>query len=367
MLHWPNNSGYFAAACIWVTACFGSMDIAHAAADQVLPPKWPWHGVNLGFPEATPKDLARYHHELGINVVRLHLKVRQYAEKRAVTSDMALDAGLRWTDGMLDTCARLGIVGIVDISQFPLDPSRPGQTTPEFWQSPESLISVFSTVQRVVKYLSSRGDELVAYDFMSEPVMIGRWGGVAPDPWPGLLQQITTFVNIKDKKRWLLVSPGPWGGVDGYLDFEPPMGERLIWGAHIYTPHAFTHQGIRVFPNGVNYPGRVRLHYWNKAALHKHIQPLADFSKKHPGPVFIGEFSAVRWAEGGEQYLLDLSSVFMEQEWGFAYFSGSGWHGWNPEYNSDYGNNQKAKAQLVGEKSVRWQTLRKIFKVQGAQ
>jgi len=343
------------------------MGSVYADVGQKLPPKWPWHGVSMGFPEATPKDLERYHHELGINVVRLQVKARQFAMKQNISGDKALDAGLRWVEEMLDVCARLGIEGIVNISQFPLDPSKPGQTTPEFWRNPESRLSVLHTAQRVVEHLSGRGDELAAYDFMSEPVIAMGQTSVIPGPWPVLLQQITNIVNGKDKKRWLLVSPGPWGVVSGYKLFKPPTGERLIWGAHIYTPHAFTLQGEKSLQNGASYPGLIRLRYWNKVVLRNSMQPLVDFNKRNPGPVFVGEFGAVRWADGSEQYLLDLADIFAEQGWGFAYFSATGWHGWNPDYNSEYGNNQQAISQLVGDKSVRWQTLRTIFKVQGVQ
>lgn len=350
----------------------GGTGYTHAADIQLMPPKWPWHGVSMGFPEATPKDLERYHKELGINVVRLQVKARQFAEKQAISGDKALDAGLLWADEMLDTCARLGVVAVVNISQFPLNPSEPEQKTPEFWRRSESRRGVLTTVRHVVESLRHRGNELVAYDFMSEPVIVRGGKSIAPEPWPELLQQIVTIVNDKDSKRWLLVSPGPWGGADGYLAFDPPTGARLIWGAHIYTPHAFTHQGIREISPGKNYPGLIGWRFWNKNTLRKTLQPLIDFNKQHPGPVFIGEFGAARWAEGGERYLRDLADMIADQGWGWAYFSGTGWHGWNPDYNQHYPGKDEEypdewKQDYVGDKSLRWQTLRSIFNVQGKQ
>ena len=104
---------------------------------------------------------------------------------------------------------------------------------------------------------------------------------------------------------------------------------------------------------------------WNAEVLKEVMGPLRVFQKKHQVPVVIGEFSAVRWAEGGEQYIKDLVAIFNDYGWGWLYFSGSGWHGWNPDYNhhfpgKDNGEN-RWQEDFVGEQSLRWQTLREIF------
>lgn len=94
--------------------------------------------------------------------------------------------------------------------------------------------------------------------------------------------------------------------------------------------------------------------------------PLRQFQKQHDVPVMVGEFSAVRWAEGGEQYLNDLAELFDEYGWSWHYFSATGWHGWNPDYNQNYPGKDGVgnwKKDYVGERSVRWQTLREIFSV----
>lgn len=348
---------------VWIL-CLLAIHLPTQATE--VPAVWPWHGVSMGFPEATPADLVRYKNELGINAVRLQVKARQYAEKNKISGEKALDVGLLWADKMLDTCAKLGVVAVVNISQFPLNPALPAQTTPEFWENADHRQEVLATVQKVVEHLSYRGGELAAYDFMSEPVIVRDKLSEAPQQWPELLQQIVSTVNTEDPNRWLLVSPGPWGGVDGYRDFIPPAGNRLVWGVHIYTPHRFTHQGINGIPAGATYPGVVGMRPWNSTLLRASMRPLNNFIKKYPGPVFVGEFGALRWAEGGEGYLEDLATIFDDSGWGWAYFSATGWHGWNPDYNSEFGDSQQAQKQLVGDKSQRWKTLRSIYKTKGS-
>jgi hypothetical protein len=78
--------------------------------------------------------------------------------------------------------------------------------------------------------------------------------------------------------------------------------------------------------------------------------------------VWVGEFSAVRWASGGEQYIRDLVNVFERNNMGWEYFSFGNWHGWNPDYDNIYTPpGEDPKAHYVGEKSLRWQTLKTIF------
>jgi hypothetical protein len=72
----------------------------------------------------------------------------------------------------------------------------------------------------------------------------------------------------------------------------------------------------------------------------------------------------VLWAKGGEQYLIDLVSIFNENGWGWDYFSATDWHGWNPDYDEFYAPDVPEsawKSHYVGDKSKRWATLRILY------
>jgi hypothetical protein len=325
---------------------------------------WPWHGISLGFPEATPKDIVRYKNSLGINMVRLQIKARQYANANHLSGDIALQKGVEWADAMLDECKRLGITAVVNVSQFPLDPALADQTTSDFWASESGKNDVVAVAAQLSAHFNRRGSEFAAYDIMSEPVLVAGTESKSPPAWKSVLEQIVSVVGKNDNQRWVVVSPAPWGGPEGYAAFSPPQGARLIWGVHMYLPHRFTHQGIRQNETGIKYPGNAGTRYWDKQALRAALSPLRKFHLERSGVVMVGEFGAVRWAEGGEQYLRDLTSIFNEYGWGWAYFSGSGWHGWNADYNQNYAGNSKAgawKSDYVGDGSERWKTLRAIY------
>ena len=338
------------------------------AGQDGMPANWPWRGLSIGFPDGEPADLVRYVKKLDINVVRLHVLANLYAERNKVGGDIALKAGIRWLDEMLDECARLGIGAVINYGQFPVGHiGKNGMTSDNFWSDPQQLNEVIEVVEKLAGHFRLRGSELVAYDIISEPLLWRNGKALSPPQWPDLLNRIVATINRIDPERWVVVAPAPGGGPPAYEKFSPPHGEKMIWGVHMYLPHAFTHQGIHTREHGKSYPGWVRLTYWDKKVLRKKLTSLIRFQNHFPAPLFVGEFGAVRWARGGEEYLRDLVDLFDEQGWGWAYFSGTGWHGWHPDYNSSHGDNQQAKSQVVGEGSLRWQTLRSIFNVEEIQ
>jgi aryl-phospho-beta-D-glucosidase BglC (GH1 family) len=324
------------------------------------PPGWPWQGVSMGFPDAQPADVRRYKELLRLNVIRLQLKSRQHAYKTGGNSSKVRQESFEWADRMLDECAKNGVRAVINISHFPIDPSKPNQRSEEFWADDRAVEDALSEMGMVVSHFRGRGGELVAYDFMSEPVLQKDGRGVRPPKWPEMLTKVVDLVRKGDDKRWLVVSPGPWGGAEGYEDFTIPSATKIILGVHMYSPHQFTHQD----GNAVTYPGRVNMRFWDKMKLRASFDALREVSNKSGFPVLVGEFSAVRWAPGGEQYLIDLTSIFNESGWGWLYFSAAGWHGWDPDYNQNYpgkDGDMRWQQNFMGSESERWNTLRMMF------
>jgi hypothetical protein len=50
-------------------------------------------------------------------------------------------------------------------------------------------------------------------------------------------------------------------------------------------------------------------------------------------PIYVGEFSAIRWAPGAADYIRDLIELFEEYGWSWTYHAFAEWHGWDTEYN----------------------------------
>jgi len=51
--------------------------------------------------------------------------------------------------------------------------------------------------------------------------------------------------------------------------------------------------------------------------------------------IYAGEFSAVRWAPGADNYLRDCINLFEEYGWDWTYHAYREWDGWSVEHGSD--------------------------------
>lgn len=345
---------------IIATWLFGVQD----ALSTEIPKNWPWRGVTLDISNSVPEDIIILKKRLDINSVRITLNVRQMAQRQNLSSNVVWSKGIEYADKMLDACRREGVAGIISIHQFPINPNLLlNQESPGFWNNPEYLTEVISLVGNIVKHFEKRGTELGAYEVLSEPLLRDGNKIIVPPAWPKLLQDIIKEVRKYDFKRWIIVTPGPGRLAKGYKEFKPLDDKKIIYGAHMYTPHNYTHQGIKDRKRGLVYPGFVLNKYWDKKTLEKSLSDLRSFQEKYNVFVWIGEFSVIRWAPGGEQYLLDLVSIFNRYGWGWAYHSYKGYHGWNPDYDSVFSIDKPKdwQSHYVGEKSVRWETLKKMF------
>ncbi|MBI5886218.1 MAG: cellulase family glycosylhydrolase [Deltaproteobacteria bacterium] len=359
----------FAALCL-----ISCIPLRSVAASQPLPPNWPWRGVVVSSSTPPDADDMQYLREIGVNAVSIHLQFRDDAGREKISGREAFKKDLEWVDAFLDECKRSGVTVVISTAQIPMDPSTGlTQTSPEFWDNPELLKEAVYVAGELARRFKDRGAELGAYSILSEPVVIrdnivfGKkfgTGGSLPRAWPGLMKDVIKEIRRYDKTRFISVTPGLWGLPAGYADFKPLDDPHIIYEAHMYQPHAFTHQGIREWPLGVKYPGRARLlKYWDKDALEGALEPLTDFQKRYGVPVWIGEFSAVRWAEGGDEYLKDLIAVFDARGLAWTYHCFKCWNGWDPDYaggGATY-DLKDWKRFYKGRDTDRWRLLKEAF------
>lgn len=334
------------------------------------PPNWPWRGMTISFEgsrigEGTgPDDIALLKKRLKINSARITLDVRTYSKRFNISPEAAWEKNLAWADRMLDACKAANVTAILSISQFPIDPALGYiQDSPEFWNDPAQLDEALRRVRLLAEHFRNRGTELGAYEVLNEPVLREGRSVRVPPQWPAMMYDIVNSIRRSDSARWIVITPAVGGLPSGYADFAPLQAERIIYGAHDYVPLQFTHQGIRDWKPGYRYHGYIRLKYWDKKALETYLVPLRSFQQKYSAYVWIGEFSAARWAEGAEQYVEDLAAIFDSYGWGWAYFNYGGYHGWNPDYDTGYATDDRSDwtTHYIGEKSLRWNTLKKIF------
>ena len=326
------------------------------------PAGWPWRGVNIDSIDFDARQLKEVIKKIAINSVQIRLRPRELSKISNISAKEAWTQSLTWAKDMLDECKKTGIVGIISVEGFPIDPAVGyDQTSPLFWYSSRDKQDVINLASDLAKHFSLRGPELVAYQFLSEPVMIVGGKNFLPPQWNTFIADLVAAIRKNDPERWIAVAAGPWGLPSSYKNYEPLPFPKIVYSAHMYVPHTYTHQGIRKYKEKYTYPGIINGEKWDKERLVSELAVLKSFYSEHRVPVWIGEFSAIRWAPGAELYVSDLINIFDDYGWAWTYFSLNGWHGWNPDYDHHRTIKNEWKQQNVGGDSKRWKTLRRAF------
>jgi hypothetical protein len=352
---------YFALLLVFLFA----MASAPFARSAEYPPGWPWRGVSVNFSGRNDDaQLIKYLAQSGVNAVEVVLSVRHAAASQKLPPEVAWTRVLDWADEVLDACRENHIVGILTFVQIPIDPSLGlDESSPQFWESTELQSQAVYRSGLLAARFRGRGNELAAYEVMSEPIMRTPSGAEDPRGWPELRRRIIAEIRAWDPQRFIVTNAGLAADAAPYAKFTPLTEPRIVYGVHFYAPHAFTHQGLESNAMGISWPGVVSGKYWDKNALRQNLAPAIDFQRKYNVPVWIGEFSAVRWAKGANQWIEDAVSIFDMNGLGWSYWYINGWQGWNPFFDTEYAsdNIEDYEAHYVGTTSERWNTLKRLL------
>jgi endoglucanase len=201
---------------------------------------------------------------------------------------------------------------------------------------------------------------LWGFDLVNEPIDDDTAPGCMN--WQALALAAGKAVREIDPERTLIIEPPRGGGPAGFKYFNPVPLDRVVYSFHMYEPGRFTHQRVfRHDESPVSYPGEIDGVLWNRAALNKAMKPAIDFAERYRVHLYVGEFSAVRWAPGAENYLSDVISLFEQYGWDWSYHAFREWDGWSLEHDADLNDHRPSATPTarfeVVEKS--WKENRK--------
>lgn len=291
----------------------------------------------------TPEDL-RVLKSWGANHVRWQLTWDGFPASPADNADLAeystwLESALKHLDSTLPLCRELGIHVVVDLH------------TPPGGRNKEVECRIFKEKKFQDAFLQLWGDiarryknekTVWGYDLVNEPVEGDVPNGVLN--WRDLAEATAKRVRAIDPAHAIIIEAAPWGGPQALADFEPLPLPNIVYSFHMYEPHEFTHQNVYNNVAPISYPGTIGGKKWDKEQMRRTLQPLVDWQRAYNVHVYVGEFSAIRWAPGesAANYLRDCIDIFEENNWDWAYHAFREWPGWSVEHMGDKDHTQHA-------------------------
>lgn len=174
---------------------------------------------------------------------------------------------------------------------------------------------------------------LYGYDMVNEPQQTYN-----PADGMGCLSlQVKAAKAIReiDPSTPIIVESNNWDSPEAFAQMPALDMKDVIYEVHLYSPMEFTHQGVnRGRPHvPTHWPDAER--GWNRDHLKKVLEPVLDFQRRHGARIYVGEFSAIAWAEGAEKWMEDAISVFEEYGWDWTYHAYGEFAGWSVEHSAE--------------------------------
>ena len=252
----------------------------------------------------------------------------------------------------LDKIKDLGAILVLTLPQIPNEhlkdyPQEAKARLAVFWADDSNLHDLVER-WRCIANICKNHDAEVWFDLLNEAL---NWTEFPSHPkkWEAWSQTIVDEIRRIDKRHPIVIESGPGGLCWGLKEFPLLKGDGIIYSIHMYQPHDYTHQGIADIRNtdlAKAYLERQRpwpgtygespAGFWDKAALENALAPAIEFQKRHGVRIFVGEFSAVRWAPNANGYLNDLVEIFEAHGWDWCYHSYKEYHGWSLEHDDNF-------------------------------
>ena len=242
----------------------------------------------------------------------------------------------KWLDGRLDHlekdvlpwAQKYGLDIVIDMHVAPGGLREDRQMSMFFEEKyADAFVELWRTIAR--RFAGRPG--IYGYDLINEPVQDDR--GLSGGDWYDLQVRAAKAIREVDPVTPIIMESNGADSPTTYGHMRAVDLPNVIYQAHMYIPGDFTHQGVKGRDQWkpCRYPDPNK--GWNKSYLRRQLQQVRDFQLRHDARIYIGEFSAIAWAEGADQYLRDCISVFEEYGWDWTYHAFREWSGWSVEHS----------------------------------
>ena len=282
-------------------------------------------GTERVFPkEAVFRDLAAY----GANHIRYQMNIPGVRGRELTMEELknALDRQYAAIGTILEYARKHGLKVALDLHStygFP-------NTKKLFMATEEGRGLLLDFWKKTVKRYKGH-PAIWGYNLLNEPH--SRVLSPSDPPLAEQYQRLISEIRKIDPVTPIIVESDAMSN-PSMLPFLPVFDfDNIIYSIHFYYPGRFTHQRDPAKKTFVRYPdpdsGLTR------EALRRNLEPVRKFQLLTGARIYVGEFSAVRWAPGAERYLKDCIDLFEEYGWDWAYHAFREWDGWSFEHSDD--------------------------------
>ena len=236
-----------------------------------------------------------------------------------------LDRKLALLDNALALCKPQGIRLLIDMHWTPGGHDNTPQKVLEVFKTQAANDTLVAAWRRIAaKYKGNPG--IFGYDLINEPVQ--------PTPPVANLDARTTEINIGnairaiDRTTPIFISFAQGDDPYAFKNPTPVPLTNVFYEVHMYIPHSFTGQT----GTSVVYPGNIEGQWYDKSTLTGLLDTVRNFQNKYSVRIFVGEFSAKRYAPGAATYLQDCISIFESFGWSWCYHAYREDKSWSLEY-----------------------------------
>ena len=276
-----------------------------------------------------------------------------YRQKKAAPAD--LDAYWRWLEGKLDhfdsfvlpQAVARGMKVVLDLHDAP--GGRDVSNDTRMCHDGECANFFVEIWRRIATRFKGRAG-IYGYDLVNEPMQT-REALPDCDYW-SLQRRAAEAIRAIDPDVPILVECNGQDSPSAFASLYPLDLTNVIYEVHMYVPLRYTHQGVlwKAGERPDPYPNAEK--GWNADALRGALRPVREFQSRHGAKIFCGEFSAVAWAPGADQYLRDCIDLFEEYGWDWCYHAFREWGGWSVEREGPDANHLVPAADTPRKKAL---------------
>lgn len=267
------------------------------------------------------------------NVMRWQIMSPDHLPPTVDGYDTWLDSEMTQLDNAFDLCERLNIKLLIDLHYTPMGYSSSKDTGTRVFFYPAANDKIVSAWQTLATRYKDRSG-LFGYDLINEPIL---WG--TPPAGYGLKStyiRIGNAIRAIDRKTPIFLECPVGALPSGFNSFTPVPLTNVVYETHMYVPLEYTNQHIGSYTNSYTYPGMtINGKTYDKNQLIFELSAVRNFQTNYSARIFVGEFSAARWAGGAATYLRDCMDIFESYGWSWTYHAFREAHVWDLEYNND--------------------------------